>query len=59
MYKQETIRNQFINIYISYWKFGNNRSINWLFGESAQHYSSPHMNLKLLVSYIVYRTQSY
>ena len=25
------------NINIGYWNFENNRSINWLFGESAQH----------------------
>ena len=24
--------------YISYWNFANKRSINWLFGESTQHY---------------------
>ena len=32
--KHETIRNQLIG----YYRFGNNRSINQLFGENAQHY---------------------
>ena len=40
IYKSETITNWFISYVtfcIDYWKFGNNRLINCLFGESAQH----------------------
>ena len=29
-----------------------------LYATGQQHYSAPHMNLKLLAAYIVYRTQS-
>ena len=32
---------------IGYWNFENNRSINWLFGESAQHYTIPHASSRV------------
>ena len=37
IYKSETITISYVTFCISYWKFGNNRLINCLFGESAQH----------------------
>ena len=36
-YESKIIRWLFNTIAIGYWNFENNRSINWLFGESAQH----------------------